>query len=231
MPGRRAPRGGRPGAASLKKEENKGGRPHLSGWILCFYPCRKGIQEAFERVRSSNDLQTGRTILVGWNLPYLFLSSPCCNARARSLYFHRPKSKTSQPFDWEVWGEAPSLRLGFRGYTPVHEGIQEGSKRLRPRRPLFGRMSLVGSEPPVFSFRLSSFATAMPDRLSNAWDGDRRSPGAARGPFLDAFRTVCRIFPANRPKRNCAPRLVPRGARGEAPFPVGFFGSTPAKGH
>ena len=87
---------------------------------------------------------------------------PSCLARYSSQSLP-PKAKPPSLLGWEVWGEAPSLRLGFRGYTPVAEGIQEGSKRLRPRGSRFGRMSMVGSEPPVFSLRLSSSATAMPD--------------------------------------------------------------------
>lgn len=220
----------RVGGVLFEKRGDKGGRPHLSGWILCFYPCRKGIQEALERVRSSSDLQTGRIVFGGLETsPYLFLSLPICNAHAT----HLPKSKTSQPSGWEVWGEAPSLRLGFRGSTPVVEGSQVGSKRLRSLRSRLGRIRLVGRSLPCFSSApvfCNSHAQLPGSSLPLPWGGDSGSPRTSPRPFLHAFRTVCRICSADRPKGNAPPGFRRGAPRGEAPCSGWILRIYPCKG-
>lgn len=224
------PVGPRLGGLLFEKRGDKGGRPHLSGWILCFYPCRKGIQEALERVRSSSDLQTGRIVFGGLETsPYLFLSSLHCNARAT----YPPQKQNLPALGWEVWGEAPSLRLGFRGSTPVVEGSQVGSKRLRSLRSRLGRIKLVGRSLPCFS-SASVFCNSHAQLLGSPRplprDGDRRSPRTSPRPLLHAFRTVCRICPVNRPKGNAPPGFRRGAPRGEAPCSGWILRIYPCKG-
>src|SRR5215203_3346981 len=76
-----------------------------------FLPLLKGIQEAFERVRSSDDLQTGRIELVGWYLPLLvsviaLLQRPC------PVWYSVPSPKA----------KPPSLSAGRSGGRPRLSG-------------------------------------------------------------------------------------------------------------
>lgn len=97
-------------------------------------------------------------------------------------------------------------------------------------------LGLVGSSlvgrclPGVSLFASSLFATAMPAPLFPSTHGEAGSPWEGFAADLHPLRPVCRKCLGGSAQRDRAPRLLPRGARGEAPESGWIFRIYPWKG-
>lgn len=157
----------------------------------------------------------------------MFLSFDLCNAHARSWYSTRsppPKAKPPSLSTGRYGGRPRSLRLGFRGSTPVSQGVWERFNEVETSKDLglVGLSWLVGAS--LVSVRLPFAATGMPEPRR----GDRmETSGLQEGriePFVHGFRTLCRICSSGTAQRELRPPAAAGGRQGGGAFgPVGFL--------
>ena len=166
--------------------------------------------------------------MVGWSLPTCFLASNQCNAHARSRISQGAQKCEDPPaLAGRSWEGAPSLRLDFVD-LPLVQGDQEGSKRLRPKSRV-GRMSLVGWDPPrttayvplsLCNARARFLQILIKERAEGRLFPRQGAPGplSAENRVLSTRSrwVLCKIYFIEAGGGRCAPRLSPKGARGEA---------------